>query len=142
LVSAGDDGGVGDADADLEGGFLSGDVLDAGDEVGGGGAEGHVLGGAGARLGGEAGGEDASLEGGALRCGEAGGGDNFAEGVGVGGEAEGGIKVLLVVAGLDDLGVGEGADLERLKGVKLHLVERCGAFLWLSNRDASCPIHR
>jgi 4-amino-4-deoxy-L-arabinose transferase-like glycosyltransferase len=34
------------------------------------------------------------------------------------------------------------SDLERLKGVKLHLVERCGAFLWLSNRDASCPIHR
>jgi 4-amino-4-deoxy-L-arabinose transferase-like glycosyltransferase len=34
------------------------------------------------------------------------------------------------------------SDLERLKGIKLHLVERCGAFLWLSNRDASCPIHR
>ncbi|MFA0747030.1 ArnT family glycosyltransferase [Fervidibacter sp.] len=34
------------------------------------------------------------------------------------------------------------SDLERLKGVKLHLVERCGAFLWLSNRDAGCPIHR
>ncbi|MFA0743872.1 MAG: hypothetical protein LASZOEIN_000655 [Candidatus Fervidibacter sp.] len=34
------------------------------------------------------------------------------------------------------------SDLERLKGVRLHLVERCGAFLWLSNRDASCPIHR
>jgi hypothetical protein len=34
------------------------------------------------------------------------------------------------------------SDLERLKGVKLHLVERCGAFLWLSNGDASCPIHR
>jgi 4-amino-4-deoxy-L-arabinose transferase-like glycosyltransferase len=34
------------------------------------------------------------------------------------------------------------SDLERLKGVKLHLVERCRAFLWLSNRDASCPIHR
>jgi 4-amino-4-deoxy-L-arabinose transferase-like glycosyltransferase len=34
------------------------------------------------------------------------------------------------------------SDLERLKGIKLHLVERCGAFLWLSNKDASCPIHR
>ena len=33
------------------------------------------------------------------------------------------------------------SDLERLKGVKLHLVERFGAFLWLSNRKASCPIH-
>ncbi len=34
------------------------------------------------------------------------------------------------------------SDLERLKGVKLHLVERCRAFLWLSNKRASCPIHR
>jgi len=34
------------------------------------------------------------------------------------------------------------SDLERLKGVKVHLVERRRAFLWLSNKRASCSIHR
>lgn len=33
-------------------------------------------------------------------------------------------------------------DLEKLEGVKVHLIERNGAFLWLSNREANCPIHR
>jgi 4-amino-4-deoxy-L-arabinose transferase-like glycosyltransferase len=33
------------------------------------------------------------------------------------------------------------SDLERLKGVKVHLVEQRGAFLWLSNKRVSCPIH-
>ncbi len=34
------------------------------------------------------------------------------------------------------------SDLKKLKGVKLHLIEQRGGFLWLSNKRASCPIHR
>ena len=34
------------------------------------------------------------------------------------------------------------SDLEKLKGVKVYLIEQSGAFLWLSNKRASCPIHR
>ena len=32
------------------------------------------------------------------------------------------------------------SDLDRLEGVKVHLVESRGAFLWLSNKRASCPL--
>jgi hypothetical protein len=34
------------------------------------------------------------------------------------------------------------SDLEQLESVRLHLVERRGAFLWLSNKKVYCPVHR
>jgi len=34
------------------------------------------------------------------------------------------------------------SDLEQLESVRLHLVERQGAFLWLSNKKVYCPVHR
>lgn len=34
------------------------------------------------------------------------------------------------------------SDLEQLESVRLYLVERRGAFLWLSNKKVYCPVHR